>query len=129
MASALATHYNNNLDAVDLWIGGLAEKAVNGGLLGETFSSILIDQFSRTRNGDRFFYLNDWEHLMILDPDLQETTLSTIIRLNSNLSNVQDNVFLVSSVPEPKTVGGLILFGLLCCGKISRKAMAFLLKK
>lgn len=129
VASALATVYNNDLDAVDLWIGGLAEKAVNGGLLGETFRTILIDQFTRTRNGDRFFYLNELEHLMILDPDLQEVTLSTIIGRNSNLSKVQDNVFLVSSVPEPKTVGGLSLFGLLCCGKISRKAMAFLLKK
>ncbi len=129
LANALATVYENDLNAVDLWIGGLAEKAFNGGILGETFSTIVIDQFTRTRDGDRFFYLNDLEHLIILAPDIQEVTLSTIIRRNSNLSNLQENVFLVSSVPEPNTTGGLILFGLLSGWRTSRKAIAFLLKE
>ncbi|MGK7939950.1 MAG: peroxidase family protein [Crocosphaera sp.] len=129
LANTLATVYENNLNVVDLWIGGLAEQAVNGGLLGETFSTIVVDQFTRSRDGDRFFYLNDLEHLMILAPDLQAVSLSTIIRRNSNLSNIQENVFLVPSVQEPKTTGGLILLGLLFGCKPSRKAIAFLLKE
>ncbi len=112
LADVFASVYSS-IDEVDLWIAGLAEKKVNGGLLGETFSYILIDQFTRTRDGDRFFYLNDLDHLMILDPTLQTVTLSDIIRRNSTIDNIQDNAFLVASVPEPNTRVGLLMLVLL----------------
>ncbi|EAM49932.1 Animal haem peroxidase [Crocosphaera watsonii WH 8501] len=112
LANALASIYSD-IDEVDLWIAGLAEQKVNGGLLGETFSSILIDQFSRSRDGDRFFYLNELAHLNILDPTLETLTLSEIIRHNSTIDNIQDNAFLVSSVPEADNKLGLLTFFLL----------------
>ncbi|MDJ0730457.1 MAG: peroxidase family protein [Crocosphaera sp.] len=112
LAAAFASVYDD-LDQIDLWIAGLAEKKVNGGLLGETFSHILIDQFTRSRDGDRFFYLNDLEHLNILDPTLQTVTLSKIIRRNSTIENIQDNAFLVASVPEPNTRVELFMIVLL----------------
>ncbi|EAZ93187.1 peroxidase family protein [Crocosphaera chwakensis] len=112
LANAFASVYNN-VDEVDLWIAGLAEKKVNGGLLGETFSYILIDQFTRSRDGDRFFYLNDLDHLNILDPTLETVTLSSIIRRNSNIENIQDNAFLATSVPEPNTTVGILMLMLL----------------
>ena len=112
LANALASIYSD-IDEVDLWIAGLAEQKVNGGLLGETFSSILIDQFSRSRDGDRFFYLNELAHLNILDPTLETLTLSEIIRRNSTIDNIQDNAFLVSSVPEADNKLGLLTFFLL----------------
>ena len=108
LANALASVYDD-IDQIDLWIAGLAEAKVNGGLLGETFSYILIDQFTRSRDGDRFFYLNDLDHLTILDPTLETVTLSDVIRRNSNIDNIQDNAFLVSSVPEPNTRIGLLM--------------------
>lgn len=43
---------------VDLWVGGLAEKHTKGGQLGETFNAIVSDQFTRLRDGDRFYYEN-----------------------------------------------------------------------
>ncbi len=98
---------------MDLWIAGLAETEVNGGLLGETFSVILVDQFTRTRDGDRFFYLNDLAHLLVLDPNIEDTTLSDIIGRNSSISNIQDNAFFAASVPESTTIVGLVMFGLL----------------
>ncbi len=112
LANAFASVYNS-LDEVDLWIAGLAEKKVNGGLLGETFSHILIDQFTRTRDGDRFFYLNDLAHLNILDPTLETVTLSSIIRRNSSIDNIQDNAFLAASVPEPNARVGILMLILL----------------
>ena len=112
LANALASIYSD-IDEVDLWIACLAEQKVNGGLLGETFSSILIDQFSRSRDGDRFFYLNELAHLNILDPTLETLTLSEIIRRNSTIDNIQDNAFLVSSVPEADNKLGLLTFFLL----------------
>ena len=47
-----------SVDNVDAWIGILAEDHVTGSSLGELGRTILIDQFSRLRNGDRFWYEN-----------------------------------------------------------------------
>src|SRR6185295_549731 len=49
-----------SVDNVDLWVGGLAEDHVRGGSLGPTFRRILIDQFTRTRDGDRFWFENQF---------------------------------------------------------------------
>ena len=47
--------YGNNPDNMDLWPAGLLETALNPGPL---FRSVLIDQFSRIRSADRFWYKN-----------------------------------------------------------------------
>ena len=44
-------------NAIDLWIGGLAEKHVYTGQLGTTFNAIFEDQMERLMDGDRFYYL------------------------------------------------------------------------
>lgn len=44
-------------NSVDLWIGGLAESHVLGGILGPTFNAIFEDQMERLMDGDRFYYL------------------------------------------------------------------------
>ncbi len=43
---------------VDLFVAGLAEKAIEGGLLGPTFTCILSKQFHRLRAGDRYVIRN-----------------------------------------------------------------------
>ena len=57
VAAKLASVYNS-VDDIDLWVGGLAEDHVSGSNVGETFQRILVDQFTRTRNGDRFWFEN-----------------------------------------------------------------------
>jgi len=47
-----------SVDDIDLFIGLLGEWAVKGGLVGPVTSCIMADQFSRLRDGDRFFYEN-----------------------------------------------------------------------
>ena len=42
---------------IDTWIGGIAEVHVMGGLLGETFNVVFVDQIQRLMDGDRFYYL------------------------------------------------------------------------
>lgn len=42
---------------IDCWVGGLAEAHVTGGLLGETFDTIFVEQIGRLIDGDRFYYL------------------------------------------------------------------------
>jgi len=114
-AARLASIYNS-VDDVDLWVGGISEDHVNGGLVGSLFSTIFTDQFTRARDGDRFFYLNapnTNSYLASLLPEIQNTRLSDIIRRNSSITNIQDNVFLVKSTPEPSAIVPLLALGAL----------------
>jgi len=90
----------------------LAEGQSGTGMLGDTFNHILIDQFTRSMVGYRFFYLGDADILSILDPDFTATTtLAGIIRRNSSIREIQDNAFLV--VPEPSSLALCIIVLLL----------------
>jgi hypothetical protein len=80
-----------NVNNIDLWVGGLAEDHVGGGSVGPLFRRILVDQFERLRDGDRFWYERD-----LSGRDLQQvrqTTLADVIRRNTTTTNLQDNVF------------------------------------
>ncbi len=46
-------------DSVDPMVGLLAEPHVEGSIVGRTMQNILADEFTRTRDGDRFWYEND----------------------------------------------------------------------
>jgi hypothetical protein len=98
VAARFASIYDSVND-VDFWIGGISEDPVNGGLVGELFNQVLTNQFARLRDGDRFFYLNHLDDLLVLDPDLQTTTLSDII-LRNTLGDyvIQNNAFVVPSL-------------------------------
>lgn len=83
-----------SVERVDLWMGGVSEDHRPGGLVGDLFYTILVDQFERLRDGDRFFYLNAFPNFEI--KKLEETTLADIIRRNTTIDReIQENVFLV----------------------------------
>ena len=83
-----------SMEKVDVWIGGLAEDHRRGAMVGELFYTILVNQFERLRDGDRFFYLNAFPNYQI--KRLEETTLADIIRRNTNIGReIQDHVFLL----------------------------------
>ena len=46
------------IDNIDLWVGGLAEDHLAGSSVGELIQTIVVDQFERLRDGDRFWYRN-----------------------------------------------------------------------
>jgi len=80
-----------NVDSIDLWIGGLAEDHLPNASVGPTFQRIIANQFERVRDGDRFWYERRfWGDQLRA---LQQTRLSDIIRRNTTITKLQDNVF------------------------------------
>ncbi|MEZ5836333.1 MAG: peroxidase family protein [Geminicoccaceae bacterium] len=93
-AGAKLAEVYSSVDDVDLWVGGLSEKAAGGGLVGETFRAILVDQFTRTRDGDRYWYQNQYSGAALRE--LERTTLADVIERNSGVQNLQDEVMKVA---------------------------------
>ena len=92
LAAKLASVYASVND-IDLWVGGLSEPAVPGGMVGDTFGTILKRQFEKVRDGDRYWYQNRGLNSMQLDM-IENTLLSDIIRRNTDIESIQQNVFL-----------------------------------
>ena len=75
------------------WVGMLAEDIIAGKAIGELVHEILAQQFTKLRDGDRFYYENDAEFTAQEKQDLRETLLSDIIKRNTTITNIQDDVF------------------------------------
>ena len=82
-----------DVDNVDAWVGMLAEEHMPQALFGETIRQIMTDQFGRLRDGDRFFYQIDPGLSSEEIAEIQNTTFSQIIRRNTAITLMQDNVF------------------------------------
>ena len=97
--AALENAYGD-VNKVDLWIGALAEDHVSGALVGPLLRAVLADQFTRLRDGDRF-----WYESVFSGPQLKEietTRLADIIRRNTTIGpEVQDNVFVLTTGAVP----------------------------
>lgn len=115
--NALTTLYGD-VNRIDAWVGMLAEDHLPGASVGALATAAIIDQFTRLRDGDRFFYLNDadlWTQEIRSVIDLEVITLSDIIALNTPMSNMPQNFFVVPE-PTPMTLSLTGLLGLLIIG-------------
>uniref|UniRef100_A0A182QEI0 Uncharacterized protein n=1 Tax=Anopheles farauti TaxID=69004 RepID=A0A182QEI0_9DIPT len=75
-------------DDVDLYVGGILETPVDGGVVGETFAELIADQFSKFRAGDRYFYSNGPEsnpgHFTLPQlKEIQRMTMAGLICANA----------------------------------------------
>ena len=86
----LETLYGD-VDHVDLYVGLLAEDHLIGSAVGETFQTIIGQQFVALREGDRFYYENIFTPKEI--SKINNTTLADIIKLNTDTTIIQDNAF------------------------------------
>jgi peroxidase len=91
-ADAWDQAYPGGLTTVDAFEGGLAESHLPNSDVGPLFQAIMVDQFRRLRDGDRFFYLNEpfvneESHLFQL-----ENSLAKIIKANTDITNLQPAV-------------------------------------
>lgn len=87
-----------SVEDIDLWLGGLCEDHVGGGLFGELFTNIIKDQFERARDGDRFWYQNYLPADVVAQ--LEATKLSDIIRRNTSIgAELPNDVFHTTNGP------------------------------
>ena len=94
LQAALKQTYGS-VNNIDPWVGGLAENHAAGSSLGPLFQRIIVNQFSRLRDGDRFWFENVFSGRQL--NDLEHTTLADVIERNTSLTNLQPDVFLYSA--------------------------------
>ena len=81
------------VDDVDLWSGALCESPLPGSSLGETFTAIFVDQFTRLRDGDRFYFENTDIYSQEFISCIHRTTLADIICRNTSVGYHQINQY------------------------------------
>ncbi|XP_054629216.1 eosinophil peroxidase-like isoform X2 [Dunckerocampus dactyliophorus] len=81
-------------DNIDLWLGGIAERLVNGGRVGPLFACLIGTQFSKIREGDRLWWENKGVFTKAQRASLAGTSFSRIICDNTGISEVPDQPFL-----------------------------------
>lgn len=80
-------------DDIDPLIGGLAEPHTPGSTFGPLLRAVMIDQFSRMRAGDRFWYQNDPAFTTAEVNTIRGTRLSDVIKRNTSITTIQDDAF------------------------------------
>jgi Ca2+-binding RTX toxin-like protein len=77
---------------IDAWLGGLAEVHQPGGLLGETFDRIFVDQIEKLMDGDRFYYLYRLFGTNFGD-EIVNGQLKDMVERNTGLTHLNGNIF------------------------------------
>lgn len=89
---------------IDVWVGGILEDQVKGGRVGPLFRCLLIEQFRRLRDGDRFFYENPSSFKPEQLAQIKQGSLSRLLCDSADsIEDITPNVFLL-----PKKQGGYI---------------------
>ncbi|CAG9862575.1 unnamed protein product [Phyllotreta striolata] len=89
---------------IDVFVGGILEDQIDGGKIGPLFQCLLIEQFRRLRDGDRFFY----ENPAVFKPDqLEQIKRFTLARMicdnGDNINKITRDVFRL-----PELQGGYV---------------------
>ncbi|XP_013189364.2 peroxidasin isoform X1 [Amyelois transitella] len=98
------------VDNIDVWVGGILEDQVEGGKVGPLFRCILIEQFARLRDGDRFWYENPTMFKPVQLEQIRQTSLARILCDNGdNIDTIGENVFILPDAQD----------GLISCDDLS----------
>ncbi len=113
--NALKTLYGNNINNVDAIVAALAETHLPGSSLGPLTTAILVNQFERSRDGDKFFYNADYNELYaggVLKSDiaailnLNTVKLADVIKWNTGLTNISSNLFFAPDLSPSTPIAG-----------------------
>ncbi|XP_044731288.1 peroxidase [Chrysoperla carnea] len=87
-----------DVNDVDLYTGALSEYPREGGILGDTATCLIVDQFIRIKRGDRYWYeTNEQPQAFTVEQlnEIRKTTLARIICDNSdNITVIQPHVMM-----------------------------------
>jgi Ca2+-binding RTX toxin-like protein len=89
------------IDRVDLYAGGLAEKHINGGMVGQTFWVILHEQFDRLQQGDRFYYTDQLDNFDLYETLIDGQGFTDIVARVTGLAGLPEDVFFVDDEDDP----------------------------
>jgi hypothetical protein len=92
-AETLSRLYSGDIGDIDLFVGLLVEDRVPDRLVGQTLRAALVDQFSRSRAGDRFWYERTLDAADL--ERVKSTRLSDILLRTTSIKALQRNVFFV----------------------------------
>jgi len=101
LQAALASVYAN-VDDIDAWVGAVAEDHLPGASVGPLVTAIMVDQFSRLRDGDRLWFENDPAFSAQEIASLRNTRLADIMARNVAMTHPELVTFL--AIPEPSSV-------------------------
>ncbi|XP_015185112.1 PREDICTED: peroxidasin [Polistes dominula] len=88
---------------IDVWVGGILEDQLPDAKVGPLFQCLLIEQFRRIRNGDRFWYENPTNFKPEQLAQIQQVTLARILCDNGDkIDRIQPNVFLLPNDNDNK---------------------------
>ncbi|GFR74034.1 chorion peroxidase [Elysia marginata] len=85
-------HYND----LDLFVGGLLEVPVRGGIVGDTFGNILANQFADLKFGDAYFFMDTSRARGFTNEQLRSIkkyTLRDIVCMCGGVKKSQRNIF------------------------------------
>lgn len=86
---------------IDVFVGGILEDQVEGGKVGPLFRCLLLEQFKRLRDGDRFWYENPATFKADQLRQLKTTSLARVLCDNGdNIDTIGENVFLLPEVQD-----------------------------
>jgi hypothetical protein len=89
----LQTEYNGSVNNIDPFIGMLAEDIIPGSDVGPTVRAILVDHFTRLRNGGRFYFGNESFNTEEQNLLAQGGSYADVIKNNTSITNLQADVF------------------------------------
>jgi Ca2+-binding RTX toxin-like protein len=96
----------NGIDRLDLWVGGLAEAHVNGGMVGSTFWVVLHEQFDRLQEADRFYYSDRFDNFDFYEAFIDGQGFADIVARNTGMENLPEDIFEVDDEDDNGTGNG-----------------------
>lgn len=105
LAAKLEAVYGT-VDDMDPFIGAVSEDHYGDGSVGELVHYGMLDQLLRIRDGDRYWFENPGVFSEEELAEIRATRLSDIIKRNTRVQNIQDNVFFVKGDTDQPINGG-----------------------
>ncbi|NER26642.1 MAG: DUF4114 domain-containing protein [Symploca sp. SIO1C4] len=105
------------VEDIDLLVGLFSEDAIAPSGAGETLQNLLWEQYERIRAADRFWFERSIRDGGFFTPEeiaeIQKVNLSNIIQLNTEITNIPEKAFLITSQSNLSSDRLLDLTGLL----------------